>query len=259
MKLGLSGKSALLMSSTRGLGFGCAKALTAEGVSVVINGRDQARGIDAASELGDAAKFIAADVTKEQDRQSLHEIATEHLGAIDILITNCDGPSPGSFLGKTIEEWRQAFDHVAIPSIDMVHRCVPSMTERRFGRVVNISSISAKETTLGAPLANGLRPVLLGAFGTLAREIGASGVTINNILAGPFDTDVVRRVAAHAIGQPDLTPEEATKIYAQKGPMKRLGTIEEFGALCAFLSSDLAGYITGQSFVIDGGHVPSLY
>jgi 3-oxoacyl-[acyl-carrier protein] reductase len=132
------------------------------------------------------------------------------------------------------------------------------MIEQRYGRIINISSISAKEITPGVPLSNGIKPGLLGALGTLAREVGATGVTVNSILPGPFDTNLLRRFAPHAVGREDLSPEEAVQRYAERGPMKRLGTIEEFGALCAFLCSRQAGYITGQSIVIDGGNVTSL-
>jgi 3-oxoacyl-[acyl-carrier protein] reductase len=107
-------------------------------------------------------------------------------------------------------------------------------------------------------MANGIKPGLLGALGTLAREVAETGVTVNSILPGPFDTDLLRRYALQVSDRKDLSPEEAIQLFAERGPMKRLGTIEEFGALCAFLCSNQAGYITGQSVVIDGGHVPAL-
>jgi NAD(P)-dependent dehydrogenase (short-subunit alcohol dehydrogenase family) len=188
MDLQISDKTALLMSSTRGLGFGCAEALVAEGVRVVINGRNTERGNDAVSRLGDKAHFVPADISQ----------------------------------------------------------------------IVNVSSTSAKETLPGPLLANSMRPGLLGALGTLARKVAATDVTVNSILAGPFDTDLLRRFAPGAIGRADLSPEEAIQIYAGQRPMKRLGKIEEFGALCAFLCSRQAGYITGQSIVIDGGQVTTL-
>jgi 3-oxoacyl-[acyl-carrier protein] reductase len=161
-------------------------------------------------------------------------------------------------MSKSNEDWQAAFELTMLSALDMVQRCLPKMIERGYGRIVNISSISAKETTPGTPLSNGIKPGLLGALGTLAREVGATGVTVNSILPGPFDTDLLRRFAPHTVERADLSPEEAVQLYAEKGPMKRLGTIEEFGALCAFLCSRQAGYITGQSIVIDGGHVPAL-
>jgi 3-oxoacyl-[acyl-carrier protein] reductase len=258
MDFGIAGKTALLMSSTRGLGFGCAAALVAEGVRVVINGRNKERGIDAISRLGGKAHFVQADMSQPAERARLFKETRAHLGTISMLVANVDGPPPGTFMSKSNEDWQAAFELTMLSALDMVQRCLPEMIERGYGRIVNISSISAKEITTGTPLSNGIKPGLLGALGTLAREIGATGVTVNSILPGPFDTDLLRRFAPHAVGRADLSPEEAAQLYAEKGPMKRLGTIEEFGALCAFLCSHQAGYITGQSIVIDGGHVPAL-
>jgi 3-oxoacyl-[acyl-carrier protein] reductase len=258
MDLGIKGKTALLMSSTRGLGFGCASALAAEGANVVINGRDARRGIEAAAKLGGAAHFVQADVSRPAERARLFEEARERFGAISILVTNVDGPPPGTFMSKSAEDWQKAFELIMLSALDMVRRCLPEMIGARYGRIVNISSTSAKEVTLGAPLANGIKPGLVGALGALAREIATTGVTVNSILPGPFDTDLLRRFAPHALGRPDLPPDEALRLYTEQGPMKRLGAIEEFGALCAFLCSRQAGYITGQSIVIDGGQTPAL-
>lgn len=258
MDLGIAGKTALLMSSTRGLGFGCAAALAAEGVRVVINGRNRERGLVAIAALGREAHFVQADVSQPAERARLFEQARAHLGTIAILVTNVDGPPPGTFMSKSNQDWQAAFEMIMLSALDMIQRCLPEMIEQRYGRIINISSISAKEITPGVPLSNGIKPGLLGALGTLAREVGATGVTVNSILPGPFDTNLLRRFAPHAVGREDLSPEEAVQRYAERGPMKRLGTIEEFGALCAFLCSRQAGYITGQSIVIDGGNVTSL-
>lgn len=258
MDFGIAGKTALLMSSTRGLGFGCAAALAAEGVRVVINGRNPERGIEAVSKLGGMAYFIQADTSQSAQRARLFAEARAYLGPISILVTNADGPMPGTFISKTPQDWQTAFDQIMLSALDMVQRCVPEMVEQGYGRIINISSTSAKETTPGSPLANGIKPALLGALGTLAREIATTGVTVNSILPGPFDTDRIRRAALHAAGCANLSPEDAMQLYAEKRPMKRVGTLEEFGALCAFLCSRQAGYITGQSIVIDGGQVPSL-
>jgi len=258
MDLGIVGKTALLMSSTRGLGFGCASALLAEGVRVIINGRNAERGIKAVSKLGGKAHFVQADVSQPDERARLFKEARDHLGIISILVTNVDGPPPGTFMSKSNKDWQSAFELIMLSALDMIQRCLPEMIEQGYGRIINISSTSAKEIIPGTPLSNGIKPGLLGALGTIAREVGATGVTLNSILPGPFDTDLLRRFAGHAVGRTDLPPEEAVQLYAERGPMKRLGTIEEFGALCAFLCSRQAGYITGQSIVIDGGQVQAL-
>jgi len=258
MDLGIAGKTALLMSSTRGLGFGCATALVAEGVHVVINGRNKERGLDAVSKLGKTAHFVQADITRPTERDYLYNEARTHLGAIGILVTNADGPPAGIFMRQSIENWQAAFELIMLSALDMVRKCLPEMIQQGYGRIVNISSTSAKEITPGASLASGIKPGLVGALGTLAREVATTGVTVNSILPGPFDTDRIRGAAMNSVGQGELTPEEAIKRYADSRPMKRLGTVEEFGALCAFLCSRQAGYITGQSIVIDGGQVPVL-
>lgn len=258
MDLGLTGKTALVMAGTRGLGFGCAAALAAEGARVVINGRDPERGLAAAARLGPAALFVAADIRLPAERARLFEAARSHLGTIAILVTNADGPPGGTFLSKTAGDWQAAFELVLLSALDLVRRCLPEMMENGFGRIVNISSTSAKEASPGYPLATGLKPGLVGALGALAREVAASGVTINSLLPGSFDTDRIRRAAAQMPGATGLPPEETLRLYAAGKPMKRTGTIEEFGALCAFLCSRQAAYITGQGIVIDGGQVTSL-
>ena len=146
-------------------------------------------------------------------------------------------------MSKRIDDWQAAFELLMLSALDMVQKCLPDMIEQGFGRIINISSVSAKEISPGTPLSNGIKPGLIGALGTLAREVGVNGVTVNSILPGPFYTDLMK--------------QNADK-YAENSPMKRIGTIEEFGALCAFLCSQQAGYITGQSIVIDGGQVPAL-
>ena len=256
MDLGIKGKTALLMSSTRGLGFGCAEALVAEGVKVVINGRNQSRGLEALSQLGDQAHFIQADISQSSERRRLFQEAKNQLGTISILVTNADGPPSGPFMSKSIADWQSAFELVMLSALDLAKLCLPDMIEQGFGRIVNISSTSAKEITPGPLFANSMKPGLLGAFGTLAREVSTTGVTVNSILPGPFDTDRMRQYAQNQ--HKGLSSDEAMQLYAAGRPMKRVGSIQEFGALCAFLCSNLAGYITGQNIVIDGGQVATL-
>jgi len=258
MDLGLAGKTALLMSSTSGLGFGCAAALAAEGVRVVINGRNPERGVEALSLLGENAAFIQADIRLPTERERLVREAGAILGTISILVTNADGPAAGTFMSKADADWETAFELVMLPALDIARQCLPGMIEQGFGRIINISSTSAKEITPGALLANAMKPGLLGAFGTLAREVASTGVTVNSILPGPFDTPRIRQYALRVSGREDISPETALHLYAEGRPMKRIGTIGEFGALCAFLCSRQAGYITGQSIVIDGGQVATL-
>lgn len=255
MDLDIKGEKALVLSSTRGLGFACAKALVAEGVEVVINGRDADRGAQAQGQLGPGAHFIKADLSQPHQVHKLIREAQEYLGPISIFVPNVEGPGAQEFLKSTTEDWIGAVQKMLTPVMEAIRVVVPPMISSGFGRVVNISSISAKEITPNAPFANGIRPLIGGALGTLARDVAATGVTVNSILAGPFNTDLLKKVARRYAERSDLSEEEAVQIYVEAGPMKRAGQPDELGALCAFLCSRAAGYITGQSVVIDGGRL----
>lgn len=149
MDLGLSGKTALLMSSTQGLGFGCASALVEGGVNVVINGRNVDRGLEAQAKLGARAYFIQADISQLSERKRLFDEAKAKLGTISILVTNVDGPPSGTFMSKSLDEWQRAFEIVMLSALDMTQQCLPDMIEQGFGRIINISSTSAKEIVPG--------------------------------------------------------------------------------------------------------------
>ena len=256
MDLEIAGETALCLGSTQGLGYGCAEALAKAGCKVVINGRNEERGRAAAAKLG--AHFIAGDLSKDDARARVYDDAKRHLGHISILVTNSDGPSYGPFTTKSLGDWRAAFELCMLPPIDMATRCAPAMAERGYGRIVNISSISVKEPTAWAALACGVKLGVVGALATLAREVADKGVTVNNLLPGPFDTELLRRIAK-TIAPDAPNAEAALRAYGQKTPAKRVGTIEEFGAACAFLASRHAGFITGQSVVLDGGLIHLIY
>lgn len=257
MDLGIKGKTALVLASTKGLGFGCASALAKEGANVVINGRSNVNA-GLLESFGNNACFIQADITKKVDRERLFYEAKKRFGDISILVTNADGPIAGSFMEKSIDDWKDAFELIILSAIDMAKRCVPEMIENGFGRIVNISSTSAKETVPGSVFANSLKPALIGAYNTLARELASTGITVNNILPGPFKTDRIINYAKSSYENELITSEEALEKYENTMLMKRIGNIDEIGALCAFICSKSAGYITGQSIVIDGGKVKSL-
>lgn len=257
MDLGLKYKSALVLSSTKGMGFGCAKALAAEGVRVVINGRNKKNGEDALSKIEGEVYFAEADITKPSGRNKLFGEVRKKVGSISILVTNADGPPAGSFIDKNSMDWLSAFNLVMSSALEMAQKSLPDMIEKGFGRIINISSTSAKETVPGLVLANSLKPALLGAFGTLAREVSDKGITVNSILPGAFNTERMRNYAIKTFGG-EISSEEAVKRYEENLPMKRMGSVDEIGALCAFLASKQASYITGQSILIDGGIVTSL-
>lgn len=259
MDLGLEGRTALVMASTRGLGFACAQALINEGAQVIINGRNEDVGREAQRALGPQAHLVVADTTNQKQRSNFFDQATNQHGMISVLVINGDGPTAEPFVETSVGDWENAFQSMVVPGIDMAQKCIPNMVACGWGRVISLNSISGKEISQLGSRANSLRPALVGALGTLAREVAAKGVTVNSILSGPFDTPAMRNVVRQHSGRPDLTEDEAVAAYADAGPMKRVGETKELGALCAFLASEAASYITGQAIAIDGGRVQTLY
>lgn len=255
MDLEIKGKSAIVCASSRGLGFACASALAAEGVNVWICGRDGESlrlAADKLSGMTGAVSSIQVDVTTEEGRTALLE-ACPHP---DILVNNAGGPPPGDFRDWGQEDWFDAVNANMYSAIDMIRRCLDGMIDRRFGRIVNITSVAVKMpvTTLG--LSNGARAGLTGFVSGIAREPAQFNVTINNLLPGYVATDrmwSVLEAGARATGQdPDVFQE---KTFSRIGA-RRPGDPEEFGAICAFLCSRQAAYITAQNILMDGGLFP---
>lgn len=258
MDLGLAGRRALVLGGTRGLGYACAKALAEEGVAVLVNGRDQEHGQAAAAALGEGASFLPGDVSDAAARAELCARAQAQGRPIDILITNAGGPPPGPFLEHDPERWHRALETNMLAAIDIVRRLVPDMVEAGFGRVVNITSFTVREPYPNMGLATGVRAGLTGAMAALAREVGDSGVTVNNLLPGLMDTGALERVYRAQAEREGISEAEAKARMAASIPMRRLGAAEDFGPFCAFLCSVHASYVTGQNITIDGGLVRSL-
>jgi len=260
MDLGLNGKWALVCAASKGLGKGCAKALIAEGVNVVIT----ARGADAleatAAELralGRAeVRTVAGDITTLEGRAA----ALAACPQVDILVNNAGGPPPGDFRDWGREAWIKALDANMLTPIELIKATVDAMAARGYGRVVNITSGAVKAPIDILGLSNGARSGLTGFVAGLARSnIAARGVTINGLLPGAFDTDRLRgtmQASATKTGQPldAVMAKRAATIPAQ-----RFGTADEFGAVCAFLCSVQAGYLTGQNILLDGGAYPGTF
>ena len=262
MDLGLQGKWALVCAASKGLGKGCAQALVAEGVNVVIT----ARGVDVlhetAAELrqlapGVEVRPVAGDITTEEGRAAALEAAPQ----VDILVNNAGGPPPGDFRDWGREEWIAALDANMLTPIALIKATVDAMAQRGFGRVVNITSgaVKAPIDTLG--LSNGARSGLTGFVAGLARQqrLASRNVTINNLLPGPFETDRLRKTiqaAAERQGRPVESVWDQRRLAL---PTQRYGTPQEFGAACAFLCSVHAGFITGQNWLLDGGSYPGTF
>jgi 3-oxoacyl-[acyl-carrier protein] reductase len=264
MDLGLKGKWALVGGASKGLGFGCAQSLAREGVHVVIVARG-ADALDAAAtelrKFGTTILAVAADITTPEGRDAIWSVAGGPGKNFDIVVTNAGGPPPGDFRNWTRDDWIKAVDANMLTPIELIKATVDGMAERGFGRVVNITSSAVKAPIDILGLSNGARSGLTGFVAGVARthKLAANNVTVNNLLPGKFDTDrlaATHQVAAEKTGKSlaDIRAVQEAQI-----PAGRFGTPEEFGAICAFLCSVQAGYITGQNILPDGGLYPGTY
>lgn len=259
MDLGIRGKTALVYGGSRGMGRAIAERLSTEGVQVMIAARTQATLVATASEIsaqtGTTVRYVVSDITTATGRDA----ALDALPAPDILVNNSDGPEPGDFRTWTQDDWHKALDAMMLGPIEMMRRTVDAMMERGFGRIVNIVSRSVKTPQIELGLSNGARSGLVGFVAGLSRQTVRHNVTINNILPGVFATDAQRR---HIRGMLESTGKSFEQLWEERGsnnPAGRYGRAEEIGALCAFVCSAHAGYITGQSLLIDGGGYPGTF
>jgi 3-oxoacyl-[acyl-carrier protein] reductase len=254
--LGIKGRKAIVCGA--GLGRGAATALAREGVSVVIAARDEDRLRQAAEEIaaetGGEVLGIAADVTTDAGRAALLEACP----APDILVNNAGGPPPGNFRTWTREDWLKAIDANMLSAIFLIQATIDGMIERKFGRVVNITSHMVKEPTSILGLSNGARAGLTGFVGGVAREVARHNVTLNNVLPGQFDTDRLRSNHARFAQATGGDAEAFRQRQMSLIPARRFGDPAEFGDACAFLCSAQAGFITGQNLLLDGGQFPGL-
>lgn len=255
MDMGLTGKKALVCASSKGLGRGCAEALAAEGVDLVMNARTQGPLQEAAEtirkEHGVKVIAVAADITTEEGRAKVLEAA----GQVDILVTNAGGPPPGMWTDWEREDFIRALDANMLTPIALIKALVPGMMQRGWGRVVNITSVSVKSPIPVLGLSNSARAGLTGYVAGTSRQVAGAGVTINNLLPGIHATDRAVALDQGVCKAQGITLEEARAQRAATIPAGRYGTPEEFGAACAFLCSRHAGFIVGQNILLDGGAV----
>jgi 3-oxoacyl-[acyl-carrier protein] reductase len=254
MDFGIKGKSALVCASSKGLGKACAKALALEGANVWISGRTEETLEQAASEIRhecDSEIYtVKADVATEEGRQKLLRACPNP----DILVNNAGGPPPGNFRDWDQKAWFDALNANMFSAIDMIRVTLDGMIERKFGRIINITSVAVKLPQAELGLSNGARAGLTGFVSGIAREPAQHNVTINNLLPGFIDTDRMRGVVdakAKHLNDPNFKDTFFNRI-----PAKRPGDADEFGATCAFLCSQQAAYITAQNILIDGGIYP---
>ena len=248
MDLGLDGRVALVTGASRGIGFGIARALGAEGVRLAISSSTREHIDAAAAELG--ARGFVHDTNDLDAAPRLVEQVERELGPIDVLVANTGGPPGGDPLEFTHEQWQDAHRELMLGPIALIESVLPGMRERGFGRILNISSIAAREPIPNLMLSSAHRSGMLATFRTLARKVAADGVTLNTILPG--------RVATDRIAQLHGSIDEAEEAARTEVPAARLGTTEEIGAAAAFLCSAPASYITGVALLMDGGLAQSV-
>jgi len=258
MDLGLNGRRALVTAASRGLGRACAEALVREGAQVFISSRDEATLSDLASQLG-AAGHLAGDISKAADVDAVVDAAVAALGGLDILVVNAGGAPPGTLDQLTDEHFLAAFQLTTMSAIRLWRRSMPHLRKSPQGRIVNITSAFVKEPSGVLLLSNVLRPGVTAVARMLATDLAPAGITVNSIGPNAVLTDRTRQVATAAAEKAGLSIEEQLNRTAETLPMKRYGDPSEVGAVCAFLCSAHAGYITGQTIIVDGGASRSLY
>jgi len=253
MDLGIAGKRALVCASSKGLGLGCAEALAEAGVNLVMNARGEEALVQAAQSIRDAygveVETVVADVTTSEGQAKLLAAATD----IDILVTNAGGPPPGLWSDWDRDDFIKALDANMLAPIALMKALLPGMMDRGWGRVVNITSQSVKAPIAVLGLSNSARAGLTGYVAGTARQVAGSGVCINNLLPGIHATDRAVSLDSGVSAQQGITMEEAKAQRAATIPAGRYGSRAEFGATCAFLCSQHAGFIVGQNILLDGG------
>ena len=256
MELGIAGRKAIVCAASKGLGRACAHSLAREGVEVTIIARNEAVLRQTAEEIAQATGSrvtpVAGDVTQPEARERL----LESCPSPDILVNNCGGPPPGDFRDWTRDDWISAIDSNMLTAIELIKATVDGMIERRFGRIVNITSSAVKAPIDILGLSNGARAGLTGFVAGLSRKTVRHNVTINNLLPGPFDTDRLNATIEAGAKASGRSQEEIRAERSFAVPAGRFGYPEEFGEACAYLCGQHAGFITGQNLLLDGGGYP---
>ena len=257
MDLGIKGRTAIVCAASKGLGKGCAVALAREGVNVVISARGSGDLEATAAEIrklapGVKVTTVVGDVTTDAGRAALLAACPNP----DILINNAGGPPPGDFKDFSMDDWRAAVEGNMITPLALIKATVYGMMDRGFGRILSITSYSVKCPIPTLELSNGARAGLTGAVSALARKSSRKGVTINQLLPGPFETDRLRSTTTKMAATLGKSFADVHAARSAEVPAGRFGTTEEFGATAAFLCSAHAGFITAQNIVIDGGSYP---
>jgi 3-oxoacyl-[acyl-carrier protein] reductase len=263
MDLGIRGRAALVAASSRGLGKAVASALCREGVRVVMCARDEARlrkaGEEVARETGGTVKTFRADVTDGGDVRALVRFTASEYGSLDILVCNAGGPPSGLAEDFQPDDYRKALELNLLSTIRLCHEAVPLMKERRWGRIVALTSVSAKQPIDNLILSNTARAGVLGFVKSLSGQVAEYGITVNSICPGYTKTERVESLAAAFAAKGGGTAADFYGRLEKAIPLGRLGKPEEVAAAAAFLASEAAAYITGVSLQVDGGFIKGLF
>ena len=245
MELGLEGRVALVMGASRGIGRGIAAALAREGARVVLSSRSEERLADAVQEIGRGVVAIPSDASGPDRLAALPGEVEDAIGPVDVLVLNTGGPPAGGALDHDLEEWERAYRSLVLAPRILTGATVPGMRERGWGRIVNVGSTTTIEVNPALNLSNSHRMATIGFLKTLAREVARDGITVNTVATGRFATDRMAELGG--------SMEQVEAAAREEVPAGRLGRVEEYGDLVAFLCSERAAYITGATIPIDGG------
>ena len=262
MELGIKGKVALVTASSRGLGRAVAAELAAEGAALVMCARSESSLEGAAGEIrtttGARVITVAADVSDPAAIERVWQRARDEFGRVDILVTNAGGPPAGPFESHPPSAWTDALKLNFESVVNITRAVLPGMKERRWGRIINITSIAVKQPVDNLILSNSVRAAVTGFARTLANEVASYGVTVNNVMPGYTLTDRIADLASANAKQRGVTAESIVATWENQIPAGRLGTPAEFAAMVTFLASERASYTTGASIPVDGGWIRSL-
>jgi 3-oxoacyl-[acyl-carrier protein] reductase len=263
MDLGIKDRIALVAAASQGIGYACALELAREGAQVFLCSSNEERAIRAADKIAEATNAtvvgVRADVTQEDDLRKFVRLIKDTAGHVDICVTNAGGPPHSTFDSATLDDFRRAFELNALSAIRLAQLVAPGMRERRWGRIINVTSISVKQPIDGLLLSNAVRAGLTGWAKTISTELAPEGITVNNVAPGYTLTERQNYLAEVRSKNAGVSKEEIIGLWEKQIPARRLATPAEIAASVAFLASERASYITGVTLQVDGGWIRGIF